>query len=56
MLKEFEKELKLLLDKNSIKIKVDSYLGEFENINEIEKCLKSVPRIMINFKSERFII
>lgn len=55
LLKEFEEELKYRIDRNSLKIKVDSYLGEFEDIKEFEKTLTTAPRVLIDFTGERYI-
>lgn len=55
LLKEFEKQLIDTIDTSFKNIKVSSYLGEFENIKEFEKCVKNVPLILVGFESERYI-
>lgn len=55
MLKEFEKELIYRIDRSSKEVKAYSYLGEFENIKEFEKCIKFAPIILIDFVGESYI-
>ncbi|PSM51354.1 hypothetical protein CBLAS_0919 [Campylobacter blaseri] len=55
MLKSFEKELLYNIDRLFTKIKVNSYLGEFEDLKEFEKCLKVTPLILVDFESEKYI-
>lgn len=54
MIKEFEEELKKLLLNSNLDIETaKSYLGEFDNPNQLESYIKGKPIVMIDFTGDK---